>query len=144
MGGWTVSVSSGRRGPAHWSDMLDLAFFAEPLTPADTRLRVDSGVPIPPVLSPRRGVRWWLVREDVEPDDVLPNLINAMRSGGWHRLAAEKMSLLIGSDHGKVVISVDDAPCRTVIQRTLNGQERRGPRWPEAFDERVIVRVEVI
>ncbi len=124
--------------------MLDLAFFAEPLSPADARLRTEPGVPIPPALQTRRGVRWWLVREDVEADEVLPNLINAMRSGGWHRLAAEKMSLLIGNDRSKVVVSVDDAPCRTVVQRSLGGKERRGPRWPEAFDERVIVRVEVI
>ena len=55
--------------------MLNLAEFAEPLLPADDRLRVGPGKLTPPAAVARPGVHWWLVREDVEPDEVLAKLL---------------------------------------------------------------------
>ena len=124
--------------------MLDLSSFAELLTHADPRLRPRPGMPPPPLTATRRGVRWWLVHEDVEPEDVLARVVATYQQNGWRRLAQEKLNFLLGSERGKLMVHIDDAPHRVVIRRTVGGEEHRAPLWPEEFAGRVIVRIEVI
>jgi hypothetical protein len=124
--------------------MLDLSSFAELLTHADPRLRPRPGMPPSPLTATRRGVRWWLVHEDVEPEDVLARVVATYQQNGWRRLAQEKLNFLLGGDRGKLMVHIDDAPHRVVVRRTVGGEEHRAPLWPEDFAGRVIVRVEVI
>ena len=124
--------------------MLDLSSFAQRLDPRDPRLDTPSDGHRAPAATARRGVRWWLAREDVEPEDVLTHLITALQAGGWRRAAQEKLRFVVVGPRGKLLVCIEDDPCRTVLHRTVGGEEHRAPRWPEAFDGRVIVSVEVL
>ena len=124
--------------------MLDLAEFAEPLLPADERLQVEAGGLAPPASVARPGVSWWLVSESVEVDEVLPRLLAVMQRGGWKRVAQEKLNFLLESEAGRVLVQVDDAPCREVSVMSAAGEEHRVVRWPECFDGRVVVLVKVV
>ena len=124
--------------------MLDLAEFAEPLLPADERLRTEPGALFPPAAVARPGVHWWVVRESVEADEVLPKLLGVMQRGGWKRIAQEKLNFLLEGPGGRVLLQVDDAPCREVSVMSAAGEEHRVVRWPEWFEGRVVVLVKVI
>ena len=124
--------------------MLNLADFAEPLLPADERLRTGPGALTPPAAVARPGTHWWLVNEDVEPEEVLARLLAAMQKGGWKRIAVEKLNFLLEGPGGRVLVQVDDAPCRRVTVMSAAGEEHHVVRWPEAFDGRVVVLVRVI
>jgi len=124
--------------------MLDLADFAEPLLPSDERLHAGPGQLAPPASVARQGVHWWLVREDVEPEDVLAQLVVLMQKGGWKRIAQEKLNFLLEGPGGRLLVQVDDAPCREVTVMSAAGEAHRVVRWPEAFDGRVVVLVKVV
>ncbi len=124
--------------------MLDLAEFAEPLLPADSRLRTEPGMLTPPAAVARPGVHWWLVREDVEPDEVLAKLLIVMQKGRWKRLMQEKLNFLLEGPGGRVLLQVDDAPCRKVTVMSAAGEEHHVVRWPDAFDGRVVVMVKIV
>ena len=124
--------------------MLDLSNFAAPLRASDPRVQpAPDGFPAP-IAWAHPGTRWWLVNDDVECDEVLPRLLTAMHAGGWRKVAAEKMSIMLEGPGGRVVVHVDDAPCRDIVRRTAGGKEFRRPLWPGVFDGRVILAVETI
>ncbi len=124
--------------------MLDLSDFAQRLDRRDPRLRPAGGAPPPPTATTRRGVRWWLVRDDVDPDEVLARLLTALQAGGWRRVAQEKLRLAVAGPRGKLLVCIEDDPCRLVRRATTAGEEQEGPLWPDAFDGRVIISVEVL
>jgi len=124
--------------------MLDLSPFADRLEPRDPRLKTPRDAPRPPAATARRGMRWWLVREEVEPDEVLSQLLAVLQAGGWRRLAQEKLRFVVGGPRGKLLVCIEDDPCRLVMRRTIGGAETKVPLWPDAFDGRVIVSVEVL
>lgn len=124
--------------------MLDLSDFAQRLDPRDPRLRTPPGEHRAPAATARRGVRWWLVREDIEPDEVLSRFLAALQRGGWRRVAQEKLRYVVLGPRGKLLVCIEDDPCRMVVLRTIGGEEHRAPLWPDAFDGRVIVSVEVL
>ena len=124
--------------------MLDLSLFAEPLLPADPRLVVEPGALTPPAAVQRPGVRWWLVREEFEADEVLVQLLTVFQKGGWRRLAQEKLNFLLEGPDGRVLVQVDDAPCREVTVKSARGDEHRVVRWPDALEGRVVLLVKVV
>jgi len=109
--------------------MLDLSAFATPCLPAGAA---------------RRGIRWWLVHEDIEPDEVLAHLLVAFQAGGWRRTNQDKLAFVLEGPRGRLLVRIEDDPCREVASRTAAGEERRGPLWPEPYDGRVIIAVEVV
>jgi hypothetical protein len=124
--------------------MLDLSDFAQRLDPRDPRLHPAGGAPPPPAASTRRGVRWWLVREDIDPDEVLARLLASLQAGGWRRVAQEKLRFVVAGPRDKLLVCIEDDPCRLVRRRTLGGEEHEAPLWPDTFDGRVIISVEVL
>jgi hypothetical protein len=124
--------------------MLDLADFAEPLLPSDERLAIRPGELTPPAAVARPGTHWWLVREEVEPDEVLARLLAVIQKGGWKRIAQEKLNFLLEGPGGRLLVQVDDAPCREVTVMSAAGEAHRVVRWPAALDGRVVVLVKVI
>jgi hypothetical protein len=124
--------------------MLDLSAFAEPLLPDDPRLAVGPSAFPPPARHARQGVHWWLVREGVEGVELLQHLLPVFQRGGWRRVTQEKLNFLLEGPDGRLLVQVDDAPCREVSVMSMAGEEHHVVRWPDAFEGRVVVLVKMI
>jgi hypothetical protein len=124
--------------------MLDLSSFAEPILPDDPRLRAKAGGPPAPATVARQGVHWWLAAEDMEPDELLAGLLAAIQKAGWRRVSQEKMNFLLENRDGRLLVQVDDAPCREVMVRSASGKQHRIVRWPDAFEDRMVVLVKQV